>query len=89
MRAYTELEADGLIETRAGSAARVRSGQRLPDAVRRPASILIATAREEGLSMADTIQAIQALWMARGDDPDSPSAGGGVQLAPVDGLSRQ
>ena len=73
MRAYTELEADGLIETHAGSAARVRAGHQLPEAVRNPAVALIATAHQQGMSMSDTVQAIQALWAVDGGNPFPPT----------------
>ncbi|SES02677.1 DNA-binding transcriptional regulator YhcF, GntR family [Propionibacterium cyclohexanicum] len=69
MRAYTELEADGLIETRPGSTARVRAGHELPEAVRNPVCALIATAHQQGMSMSDTIDAVQALWTEESENP--------------------
>ncbi|QCQ18094.1 GntR family transcriptional regulator [Microbacterium sp. RG1] len=62
MRAYTELEADGLIETRAGSAARVRAGHRPPEGVRGAASALISAARQHDMTMSDTVQMVHPLW---------------------------
>lgn len=68
MRAYTELEADGLIETRAGSAARVRAGHRLPEGVRSAASALISASRQHDMSMWDTVQVVQALWTTESEN---------------------
>lgn len=69
MRAYTELEADGLIETRTGSVARVRAGHELPEAVRMSISALITTVQQHGMSLSDTTQALHALWTAESDNP--------------------
>jgi DNA-binding FadR family transcriptional regulator len=73
MRAYAELEADGLIETRAGSPARVRADHRLPDAFRDAAVTLVTTARQEDMTMPETLQAIQALW-PEGDSAHASTA---------------
>lgn len=62
MRAYNELEADGLIETRAGSAARVRADHRIPEGFLAAAGALIDAAQEQQMTMPEALQAIQALW---------------------------
>jgi len=61
-RAYTELEAAGLIESSRTHGTRVRADQVLDDDLRRAAARFIQTARRSSTGLADAVGLIRAEW---------------------------
>lgn len=61
-RAYTELEAGGLIESSRAHGTRVRPGHVLDDDVRRAAARFIRTARSSSTDLADALALIRTEW---------------------------
>jgi GntR family transcriptional regulator len=65
-RAYSALEADGLIETRRGGGTRVSSRVDLHADVQDAAAGLAAAARVRGLSLEEAVFAVRDAWSAQG-----------------------
>lgn len=64
-RAFKELEADGVVETRGRAGTFVSSTGRADDpAVARAVRDLVAVARRAGLTRAEAVQALDAAWGA-------------------------
>lgn len=61
-RAYTELEAGGLIESSRAHGTRVRAEQVLHEDVRRAAARFIRTARHSSTDLGDALALIRAEW---------------------------
>ena len=62
-RAYTELEAAGLIESSRGYGTRVRPEQMLDEEVRRAATRFIRIARRSSNDLSDALALIRAEWI--------------------------
>lgn len=61
-RAYTELEAAGLIESSRTAGTRVRAEQAISDDVRRAAAKFVRAAQSSSLDLGDALSAIRAEW---------------------------
>ena len=61
-RAYTELEAAGLIETNRATGTRVRDDQTVNSAVQRAATRFVKAARSHSLTLDDALSAIRSEW---------------------------
>ena len=71
-RAYTALEADGLIESSRSSGTRVRMGQGVTAAARTAARTFIGAIRAEQVTLDEALSAVRAEWAAA--DEHGPTA---------------
>ncbi len=61
-RAYSELEAAGLLELSRATGARVRPGHDVPENIRRAAADFAAGARDQSLTLEEALGVVRAQW---------------------------
>lgn len=62
-RAYTALEAEGLVESSRGAGTKVRMGQSVSSAARAAARTFVGSIRAEKITLDEALSAIRAEWV--------------------------